>query len=330
VQTKPDDWLYVRKSSFEEELGRALPLQNEYQEMKIPKKGGGYRTVFAPSVELKRIQRKVLRYLRTIGAPRYIVMNSPASTSGSYVAINGLTCGSYVEHAKAHSLSRWILKFDLKNAFPSTDIATLREVLFQRVYESTRNVSLTQHRTDLIIQLTILQGKLPQGAPTSPFLFSLILGDLFYRLSHCCTRGYRISCYVDGFVVSGPKPISPEVQTKMFQILRGFSFEINEKKTKLLDCRHGAVMVTGLRVNGKGRVSLPKKKIRQWRGFINTVANEIENNPRMDDELRKKMKRIDGFVASLKPVYGEILPPQIAIPYKYYQQAIKLRSSMPT
>jgi hypothetical protein len=329
LKVKISTSIRVPKGSLWEEIEKALPLKKDYREIKIPKKRGGYRTIFIPSAELKKIQGKILRYLKKIETTRW-------------GGILGLRGGSYVVHAKHHCNSRWLFQFDLKDAFPSVNIDKLKAILFQKIREEMFSQKETTKSArwvaETIIQLTTFDGKLPQGAPTSPFLFYIMLATEWEILWHTVFKELRehphvkwvISCYVDGVVISTNKPIPPDSRERILKKVEEMGFKINEKKTRLLDCRHGTVMVCGLRVNGKGRVSLPKKKIRQWRGFINTVANEIENNPRMDDELRKKMKRIDGFVASLKPVYDEILPPQIAIPYKHYQQAIKFHSSMPT
>ncbi|MBU0546801.1 MAG: reverse transcriptase family protein [Patescibacteria group bacterium] len=312
----------TRPESFWEKLEKALPLRKDYREAKIPKRSGGYRTIYMPSPELKKVQKNILRYLQEIWQVHY----GP---------VHGLSPGgSCVKHARIHSASRWIFQFDIKNAFPSTNIITLRKLLSQiipvevNLGENATKIAYT--RAELIIKLTTFQEGLPQGAPTSPFLFYIVLTSrkiipattggeirltgLFYKLWSACPRGYKISCYVDGFVISGPKPISPKTQEKIFKTIRKESFEINQKKTRIQDCRHGTVMICGLAVDGKGRISLPKKTIRKWRGIIGKARFDPENL-----ELRQK---IEGFVASLKPIYEKGTPPQITKPYNRYQREL--------
>lgn len=320
------------RRSFFERLEKALPLRNDYRETKIRKKSGGYRTIFIPSLALKKVQREILGYLRG----RWI----------SYHGVYGLSPGttSYVDHAKFHKGSRWFFKFDIKDAFPSTPIATLREILSQAIFESPpfwdekeieRAKRVARARASLIIKLTTFQGKLPQGTPTSPFLFYMFLtsslfiekhgtikhlGGLFPKLWYACPRDWKISCYVDGFVVSGQKPLPPDIQERMFRIVKEEGLEVNHKKTQLLDRRHGVPLVTGLRIKHRS-VSLPKKTIRKWRGFIYRTAYKIENSSELNNDLKKELQRISGFLVSLKPIYKE-WPGQLKKPCHRLSQAL--------
>jgi len=162
---------------------------------------------------------------------------------------------------------------------------------------------IAQDITDLIIELTTFQGVLPQGTPTAPFLFYLVLSetDLFRDLQSLCTKA--ISVYCDNFVISGQKPLSLQLQNELFELLERYGFRINPKKTRNERVEHGNVLVTGLRIR-QGKVGLPKKKIRHWRGVIHRA--------KFDPQLRPK---VEGFVASLKPIYDK-LPRQIQKPYQ--------------
>lgn len=313
-----------------EELIEALPLANEYTEVRIPKKRGGVRTLFVPSPELKKIQRKILRWLRGI-----------EKIWGWRCSIFGLYHGSYVGHAKNHRESRWIFQFDIKDAFPSVNIIQLKIIIFQKILEALKwqrilkeitgaliegdelsdpeniiDLAEAETLTNLIIELTTFKGGLPQGAPTSPFLFYIyILGiGLIDRIYLCCRPRRTVSCYIDGFVVSSKKSLSPEIKKKILKSIKESGFKVNPKKIHQFDCRQGAPLICGIRVDGKGRISLPKKKIRQWRGIIHRAAFET------DLERKEKLKqKIEGFIASLKPIYGGKLPAQIENPYLVFK-----------
>jgi len=325
----------TERNPFWEELKNALSLKENYKEVKIPKKKGDYRTIFVPSPELRRIQRKILRYLQKI------VIFRRAN-------IHGLSPGgSYVEHAMLHKGSRWIFKFDLKDAFPSANIADIRTALSHKILGTVRlrentieNAKMIANaRADLIIKLTTLRGKLPQGAPTSPFLFYILLtytiireserwgthislNGLFHRLLAIRPRGFLMSCYVDGFVISGNRLITSKIQEKILKAVQVTGFEINPEKTTLLDCRQGAVLICGLIVDGKRKASLSKKTVRKWRGIIYRIAREIEDTSEINKDLLKEIQRVQGFIASLKPIYGEEFPLQIAKPCYRYKSAL--------
>lgn len=317
-------------------------LIENYTEARIPKKQG-YRQLHIPSEELKQIQRKVLYYLQKIW---------PYWCFGIY----GLYCGSYINHANLHSDSRYIFQFDIKDAFPSTNISYLRKVLYKTLQkinqglskheqinfceciehtqttlkyfyknqenrrkeienikiEMEREIKGPKELAKLIIKLTTYKRILPQGAPTSPFLFYLMIseGGLFKGLQYELLNSnhkqrFIISCYIDNFVISSDKPISSDVQEKLLKTVEKFGFKVNKKKTRYQDCRHGAVMIAGLRVDGTGRVYLSKKTIRKWRGIIHRAYFAKD---------QKSKQKIDGFIASLKPIYKKNLPLQIVKP----------------
>lgn len=176
---------------------------------------------------------------------------------------------------------------------------------------------------DLIINLTTYNEILPQGTPTAPFLFYIYLerylsrrGGIISKWWNIFHRGEdqncKISCYIDGFVISSDKPISPEIREEILQSVKeDMGFEINRSKTRYQDCRNGAVMITGLVVDGTGRVRLSQKTIKKWRGIIYRAA--ITG----DSEL---IKRVEGFMAYVQSVYGKNIPAQIAKPYSILQE----------
>ncbi len=168
--------------------------------------------------------------------------------------------------------------------------------------------------SDLIIELTTFKGILPPGAPTSPFLFYLVLleGGLIEKFIKICDQRYFFSVYVDNFVISSKKPIPEKDKEKIFEAMTHFGFTVNKKKTRYQDIRQGSPLITGLSLNPeKKKVILPKKEVRRMRGFIHKAIY----NP----DLRSKAV---GMVASIFPVYKEMPPPQIR--EAYYNLLLKI------
>lgn len=355
----------------------AIPKKDifSYRKVKIPKKKG-YRTIFIPDPELMRTQRRILHFLKK-------VRNSWHSN------FYGLHCGSYVDHANNHKDQRWIFQFDIKDAFQSVNIESLRQILLKEFareidyYESTVDCyysdleSLAQMEkessgddgwielekdsveysgknmifspfypvfgeeniivpdsarklTDLIISLTTFENILPQGTPTAPFLFYTYItqSDILFGIMKIIPASWRenwqvkfeISCYVDGFVLSCNRPIPIELREKILKIAEESGLKVNKDKTRYQDSRHGAIRITGLIVDGIGKVRLPKKTIRKWRGIINRAACETDS-----EEKEELLKRINGFIASLKPIYGKDIPKQIALPLDKMYKSHNLR-----
>jgi len=182
---------------------------------------------------------------------------------------------------------------------------------------------LASEFADLVIRLVTINGVLPQGTPTAPFLFHIAIAQsgLFYKLESIL-HDYHFSAYVDNFVVSAQKPIPISKQKELCKIVEEFGFQINPLKTKHQGVKYGLPLITGLRtrmidvtVEGPGLVEeicyshgkaiLPQKVIRRWRGLIHRAIFEPALRP-----------KVQGFISSLKPIYGEELPPQIREPYQ--------------
>lgn len=169
--------------------------------------------------------------------------------------------------------------------------------------------------TELIMQLTTYNNLIPQGAPTSPLLFWCFLDEsckdhdkgLYYSISSpVYNRQWHMSCYVDGFVISGSKPVPRDVIVNVFSKVRKAGFKIH--KISHRDLRHGSPTICGLRISadrigeGENKVVLPKKTIRKWRGIIGRARFDTNS------EL---IRRISGFIGSIRPLYKDKLPPQI-------------------
>ncbi len=325
-----------------------------YQEVKKNEKDK-VRIIYVPSPRLKKIQRKILRFLKKVWSQWH----------ANYC---GMHHGSAFTHAFQHENSRYIFQFDIKDAFPSVNTELLRKLLLNKISQnlkyynddvkrykfdkdrlekvlkrsprdaffiereeewfkkSVKNIifspfyplfgsekvrmSSARTLTDAIMAFATFNSILPQGTPTAPFLFYVYLTE-----NHCIDKVWMpkhyASCYVDGFVISGNEPLPIEAKEKILKSLEDIGLKANETKTRDQDCRCGAVTITGLVVDGSGKVRLSRKMIRKWRGIINRAARET------DAEKKKDLtKRIQGFIASLKPIYGKNIPRQITKPLK--------------
>ena len=91
----------------ENKVKEALSLTKDYQTVKCPKRGGGYRLLCIPPEPLKKIQKRLYKHLlRKLWMECY----------SGFFGICKKT--SYVTHAKIHKNAKWVFQFDLKDAFP--------------------------------------------------------------------------------------------------------------------------------------------------------------------------------------------------------------------
>lgn len=122
----------------------------------------------------------------------------------------------------------------------------------------------------MLASLCCLDGKLPQGAPTSPALANYIFFQVDVQIGEAARIANVVyTRYADDLSFSGLEPISEDFRQKVTQIIRDADFHINKGKSRLMGlkcCRQ----VTGLTVNEK--VSIPRTKRRELRAWFHNVA----------------------------------------------------------
>ena len=90
--------------------------------------------------------------------------------------------------------------------------------------------------------------------------------------------------------------------------------EVNDSKNRYNDCRNGAVNITGISVDGTGKVRLSQKTIEKWRGVIYRAMISMDE---------KQIKTVHGIITYVIAVYGkDSIPSQLAKPYKRLMQRI--------
>ena len=222
--------------------GLSNHLERHYKEAAIPKKSGGIRRLWMPSPDLKLVQRNILHH----------VLSSRPVSPCAYAYQKGRRLA---DHGALHQGRERLLKLDIQNFFGS--------ISFNDVYKKGFPGELfpPQVRTILSV-LCCFRGILPQGAPTSPCLSNLIMGDFDCALGDFCgERSITYSRYCDDMVFSGQ--FEPgEVVNQVRHLLYPMNMKLNEKKTGVFGkgARH---LVTGAVVNEK--VQAPKEYRRKLR-----------------------------------------------------------------
>lgn len=238
-----------------------------YKHFAITKRDGSLRHLSEPRKRLKVLQYKVLDFL----TERMTPLKS---------AVHGFVPGrSIVTNAKAHASRRnhFILNLDLEDFFPSITFFRVRGVLASRPFNFSHQVAT------VIAHMCTLGGKLPQGAPTSPFLSNLICRTMDRDLTDLARRNRATyTRYADditfSFIVRTRRSLPAAICTADDEghltlsaelvdlITNKHHFAINEAKTRLSD-RHRRMEVTGLTINKFPNVR--RKFIDRIRGALN-------------------------------------------------------------
>ena len=236
-------------------LAMSRAPEHFYREFTIPKKNGGQRLIDEPTPDLKYIQR-------------WILDNILINASISPCAKGFVTGLSIKDSAKFHINQNVLLNVDIKDFFSSISINYIYDVFYALGY--------SKKLSWFFSYLCTFDGRLPQGAPSSPYLSNLVMKEIDEKTwSFARDHGYRYSRYADDISLSGDVDVSQSLSF-LRNVLKDRSLCLNPDKTRVL--RRGARQeVTGVVVNTKmGVPRTYRKKIRQEIYYIKKYG--IENH----------------------------------------------------
>ena len=212
-----------------------------YYTFEIPKKNGSKRRISAPSIELKNIQRKLADVLSVVYDPK--------------VCAFGFIKGrNTVENAARHANKKTVVNLDLKDFFSQIHFGRVRGMLMKAPY------CIKEEAATTIAQIACLNGRLPQGAPSSPIITNMIMAPLDNALMRLAKKANCIyTRYADDITFSTFKPEfdktivyiekgSVRIGKTLGTLLEKNSFEVNTQKITLRS-RIYRQEVTGLTVN---------------------------------------------------------------------------------
>lgn len=187
-------------------------LDKYYRIKKIRKKNKSTRFLSLPSLRLKVVQTWILQNI--------------LYTQKVHKKAHGFVKKKSIKtNASQHIDSEVVLCLDIKDFFDSIKQDQITEYFVGLGY--TKKISC------LLSKLVCYDEKLPQGAPTSPYLSNLIFGDLDIEIDKLCrSRNLNYSRYADDLSISG-KEIDSEIIEKISNVLIKRNFLLNTKKLDL-------------------------------------------------------------------------------------------------
>lgn len=239
----------------------ALTANHRYKEFRIKKRDGSPRTIHHPSRPLKAIQRWLLVH---------VVEHLPV-----HAAAFAYRKGKNIrQHASLHLKSRYLLRMDIEDFFPSISQADLRAFL-KGSRPGVREV--VQHWTspdmEIFLRLVCRNGRLTMGAPTSPGLSNAIMWEVDQSLDNVAAEvGATYTRYADDIFFSTSTPnVMFAVESRIRDVIEKASMPkgltIKQRKT-----RHSSKKrqrrVTGITLSTKDKVSLGRKMKRNVKRML--------------------------------------------------------------
>ncbi len=320
-----------------------VPISERYREYRIPKRNGHFRWIHEPIPSLKIIQQLILRKLYDWPTHRKLFGFKPGlsiiDNAWSHVIQNRDVETDVVQR----SIMPWCIKIDLKNAFPSVRVDTLVMVFesmfsyqppiwFKKTKRLSAEIAFTellrsmvgdldatgfgeavcQEFISLLVSLVTYKGRMPQGAPTSPYLLNLVLtrrgtadrlGEIFIY--------QRLTIYADDITISLEwKPSGGDLK-HIRRVLFWDGFRVNRNKTRITNLNNGAHRITGLTLyvgnDGQPRLGVPRQRLAKLRGQIHRAAVILESGRLPDRESDGlDVSSIIGQIAFLRSVYPSL------------------------
>lgn len=258
LRTKDDfaQLLGFKNSRYINYLLYNVGTDNLYETFAIPKKNGGERTIHAPKKELKFLQKKLAGVLWDC-----YLDNLKSKSKAKNFKIPMLSHAfeknkSIITNAQVHRNKKYLLNMDLKDYFDSFNFGRVRGFFIKD-----KDFQVTPEIATIIAQIACYQGKLPQGAPSSPIITNLITRILDYRIVQIAKK-YRFTYtrYADDLTFStnrdlfSNKSLARREFEKFLEELKetiiSSGFKVNDKKTRLSNFQQRQE-ATGLIVNKK-------------------------------------------------------------------------------
>lgn len=284
IKTRNDfaDFLRIPRSKLTHILYVKKP-DSYYETFEIPKKNGDTRTICAPSGDLKGLQTKLANALWEHQKSIHASTGSRPNISHAFEKEK-----SIITNAKVHRNKRFVLNMDLECFFDSFHFGRV-----QGYFEKNKDFSLPREVSVIIAQIACYNGRLPQGAPSSPIITNLICQILDIRLLKIAKK-YKLDYtrYADDLTFSTNNRSFLDNQEAFIKeisaVISKAGFTINEKKTRLL-YRDSRQEVTGLVVNKK--INVNRTYVRKTKAMAHQLYTTGEF-------------AIDGVPASIKQLEG--------------------------
>ena len=261
-------------SHFLEWLASCSDKQYRHFKIKNKKSKRKKRKIESPRVFLKTTQRFLLSCIL-----------GDLHVHGSVHSFrSGRSC---ISNAMPHEGQEFVARTDIVDFFGSLSSAHIRALLSKHHFPGPT--------IDLIAGLCTFEGRLPQGAPTSPLLSNAALFDFDAKLTERCRKaGLNYTRYADDITISGNNRVEVHaaLQAAQVNLSERFGLCVNKAKTRVIH-RSAQQRVTGLVVNH--RALPPRAERRRIRAMFDRAGRDPANSLGMLASLRGYRSYLGAF-----------------------------------
>lgn len=191
-------------------------FSTKYREVPKPKKNGGIRIIKPPNSNLRKIQRIILDK---------ILYNNP-----QLECVYGLSKDkSILNNAKFHqkNAGAQLLILDIENFFPSIPKKNINRIFSK--------MGFNKENSSILTKLCSIDKSLPQGAPTSPYIASMVCLKMDKEIfNYCKRREFVYTRYFDDISISGKNILDKHIK-QIEKIIYKHGFNCNQRKKEFFD-----------------------------------------------------------------------------------------------
>lgn len=220
-----------------------------YKKFRIKQANKKLRRIEAPRTSLKLIQKELLSVI--------------AQPLAEY--ITGVGGKSISDNAEIHKNARWIINIDIKDFFHSVKLEKLLPIL----------IDMYGKEGLAIWEMGNLEGRLPVGAPTSPYLANLAGTVLDKVIVAKLPRDVRYSRYIDDISVSSTRrtPAKDVLTLKrdILKLIRASFYRVQSAKVGVFFKKRDRQKVTGISVSSE-KPRLDRERYKKFRSGLDHEA----------------------------------------------------------
>jgi hypothetical protein len=263
-------------------------FSDRYETFNIPKASGGVREITAPLPDLRNAQRQVLKVINK--ECKFL----PHNAAHGFTKNRNPKTALQVHQANK---SKWFLKMDIKDFFPSCTSTALQRALretypFYKLENSVRT---------MLVNLATKDDALPQGSPLSPLFANMIMIPFDLVLTEYCKENKLIyTRYADDIMISSREQFNPGTTIIIVQeMLDQYGFALNHDKSRY-GSSAGRNWNLGLMYNEAGDITVGHQK----KKLVKTMVHNFTTKPEEQTQANKyKLLGIVGYCAYIEPDY---------------------------
>lgn len=190
-------------------------FSEKYSEIEKPKKNGGVRTIKPPFKNLKTVQRLILDE---------ILMKEPILPCVYGLSKDkGILANARIHHKEYHQL----LVLDIEKFFPNIHKKDVLKVF--------KKLGFNKENSLILTKICTVDDELPQGAPTSPYISSLVSIKLDKDIFRYCKKhNLTYTRYFDDISISGEDIADSDIEF-IEQLIAKNSFISNSDKKEFYE-----------------------------------------------------------------------------------------------